>query len=146
MDSASFGLVLGGGSLLHQVGRELGTAMDREFAAYGLTAQQAAVLLHAAREPTSPSQLRAQLGTDTAGMTKLLDRLAAKGLIERRPHPGDRRAIVIELTAAGRELLPNLPPVFGRVSSALLAGFAPTELATLTGMLNRMLANLRPIA
>jgi hypothetical protein len=48
--NAPIGLVLGGGSLLHQVGRELATAVERQLAPYEVTAQQAALLLHAARQ------------------------------------------------------------------------------------------------
>jgi DNA-binding MarR family transcriptional regulator len=84
----------------------------------------------------------AMLGTDTAGMTKLLDRLEDKGLLQRRPHPDDRRAIIIELTDHGRALLPRLPPIFGQVTSQLLAGFSTNEVNQLTAMLQRMLDNL----
>lgn len=134
--------VLGGGALLNQVGRELTTVLDRAFASLGLTTQQAALLLHASREPTSPSRLLQVLGTDSAGMTRLLDRLETKGLLRRQRHAGDRRSIVIELTAAGRDLVPHLPPVFGRVTNQLFAGFTPDEIATCAAMLHRMLANL----
>jgi DNA-binding MarR family transcriptional regulator len=137
------GLVLGGGSLLHQVGRELATALERGLVPCGVTAQQAALLLHAGRQDSGPSQLMALLGTDTAGMTKLLDRLQDKGLLQRRPHPHDRRAVIIELTEQGRSLIPRLPPIFGRVTSQLLDGFTTDEVSQLTTMLQRMLDNLR---
>src|SRR5262249_14444654 len=83
-DSTRLALVLRGGSLLTQVGRALNTALDRAFAELDLTAQQAALLMHAHKSDTSPTQLMARLGTDTAGMTKLIDRLEAKGLLARR--------------------------------------------------------------
>jgi DNA-binding MarR family transcriptional regulator len=142
----SIGLVLGGGSLLHQVGRELSTALERRLAPFGITAQQAALLLHAGRNGSGPSQLMALLGTDTAGMTKLLDRLEGKGLVQRRPHPDDRRAIIIELTDQGRALATRLPPIFGQVTSQLLAGFSTDEVDQLTTMLQRMLDNLHAAA
>jgi len=139
-------LVLGGGSLLNQVGRELATVMDRQLAPAGITAQQAALLLHASRRQRTPSQLMSLLGTDTAGMTKLLDRLQAKGLIQRQPHPTDRRAVLVTLTGAGHALLPRARPAFGRVTRQLLAGFTEEEIVQLTGMLERMLGNLRAVA
>jgi DNA-binding MarR family transcriptional regulator len=138
-------LVLGGGSLLNQVGRELATATDRRLAPAGVTAQQAALLLHASRGQRTPSQLMTLLGTDTAGMTKLLDRLQAKGLIERERHPTDRRAVLIALTGQGRALLPRIRPVFGLVTGQLLEGFTREEIIELTGMLERMLGNLRDV-
>ncbi|MFI5062583.1 MAG: MarR family winged helix-turn-helix transcriptional regulator [Streptosporangiales bacterium] len=135
-------LVLGGGSLLHQVARDLATALERQLAPFDITAQQAALLLHAARQQSSPSQLMTVLGTDTAGMTKLLDRLEAKGLIERRPNPGDRRSVLITLTKDGHALAPRLGPVFGRVTGQLFTGFSPDEIGVLTTMLQRMRGNL----
>lgn len=135
-------LVLGGGSLLNQVGRELTTAVERQLAPLGLTAQQAAVLLHASREPTTPRRLAELVGTDTAGMTRLLDRLADKDLLRRTRHPEDRRSLLVELTDAGRALLPQLPPVFGRVTNQLFTGFTQDEIAAVTGLLERMHANL----
>src|ERR1700704_1449591 len=82
--------VLGGGSLLHRVGRELSMALERQLAPFEVTPQQAALLLQSAPRETSPSQLLEILGTDTAGMTRLLDRLERKGLIMRRKHAEDR--------------------------------------------------------
>jgi DNA-binding MarR family transcriptional regulator len=140
--SAPLSLVLGGGSLLHQVGRELATVLERRLAPLDVTAQQAALLLHASRAQSSPSQLMTVLGTDTAGMTKLLDRLEAKGLIQRRAKPGDRRSVLIEPTEDGQALVPRLAPVFGRVTKQLFDGFTGDEISTLTALLERMRGNL----
>lgn len=131
--------------LIHQVSRELTTILERQFAAYEITAQQAGLLINAARGQTSPKQLASLLGTDTAGMTRLLDRLEAKGLARRRTNPDDRRAVVIEVTDQGRALVPQVAPIFGRAARQLLAGFGPAEIDQLTGFLSRMLGNLRPV-
>jgi DNA-binding MarR family transcriptional regulator len=141
-DESALPTVLGGGALLNQVGRQLATTLDRAFARFDLTTQQAALLLHAAGRPTSPSQLTDMLGTDTAGMTRLLDRLEAKGLLRRQRHSRDRRAIIIEVTDTGRDLLPQLPPIFGRVNTQLFDDFTGEEITTCTAMLQRMLTNL----
>lgn len=140
--NAPIALVLGGGSLLNTVARELGNALERQVAPLGVTTQQAALLLHASRQPSRPNELAAQLGTDTAGMTRLLDRLQGKGLLARGPHPSDRRAIVVELTPTGRALLPRLGPCFGRVTRRLLDGFSDTDVERLNDLLGRMLDNL----
>src|SRR5713101_4698162 len=92
--------------LIHQVSRELTTALERRLAPHDITTQQAALLINAARGETSPKRLTSLLGTDTAGMTRLLDRLEAKGLVKRHSNPGDRRAIIIEVTQKGRALGP----------------------------------------
>jgi DNA-binding MarR family transcriptional regulator len=130
--------------LIHRVSRELTTTLERQLAPHEITAQQAALLINAARGQTSPKQLTLLLGTDTAGMTRLLDRLEAKGLARRRANPEDRRALVIEVTKEGQALVPHVAPVFGRTAQHLLAGFSPAEISQLTGLLQRMLANLPP--
>ena len=135
--------MLGGSQVLHLAARELSATLDRQFAPLGLTAQQAGLLVRSAPGPLSPNELAPLLGTDTAGMTRLLDRLEAKGLVLRARHPQDRRSIVITLTGAGLSLVPRLPPVFGRVSASLFAGFTDDEVHQVTGMLQRMLDNLR---
>lgn len=137
-----FQLILGGGSLLVQVGRELNTETERRLAPLGLTAQQAALLLHAARGDSTPSLLKSRLGTDTAGMTRLLDRLQAKGLLRRARHPSDRRSVVVELTDEGHALVPSLPPIFGKISHQVFEGFSPEEIEQVTEMLGRILRNL----
>jgi DNA-binding MarR family transcriptional regulator len=76
-------------------------------------------------------------------MTKLLDRLEGKGLIERRPNPDDRRSVVIEPTEQGLALVPALAPVFGAVARQLFDGFSDAEVANLTSSLRRMGENLK---
>src|ERR1700730_12278970 len=130
--------------LVHQVSRELTTALERQLAPHDITTQQAALLINAARGETSPKRLTSLLGTDTAGMTRLLDRLEAKGLVKRHSDPGDRRAIIIEVTQKGRELVPARAPVVGRSAQQLVAGLSAAEVGQLTGLLQRMLTILDP--
>lgn len=134
-------LVLGGGSLLHRAAKELNTALERSLAPFDITAQQAALLLRL-RSETSPSRLAAALGTDTSGMTRLLDRLEDKGLVRRIAHPSDRRSVRVELTDAGIALGPRLAPLFGATISRLFDGFSSDDLQQLSTMLQRMLSNL----
>lgn len=51
----------------------------------------------------TPGALAEHLGISTASVTKLLDRLAAAGHIERSPHPSDRRALAITITQRTHE-------------------------------------------
>ncbi|NUR25868.1 MAG: winged helix-turn-helix transcriptional regulator [Catenulispora sp.] len=129
-------------SLVSQVGRGIRTTLDQRFGDLGLTSQQAGVLLHISGGTTSPRQLAGLVGTDTAGMTRLLDRLANKKYIRRRPGAGDRRAITVELTAAGRKLLPRLMPIFDGVADAITADISPTELTVVLRALESMQTKL----
>ena len=140
---ADFMALLRTGSLIGQVARDLRVVTDLRFAAFGLTTQQAALLAYAASGETSPRALASAVGTDTAGATRLIDRLAAKGLLARRPHPGDRRSVVIDVTPAGLDLAPRLPAVFGEVSAGLLTGLSDDEIYQLSALLGRVAENLR---
>lgn len=53
-------------------------------------------------QPT-PKALVGELGLTTGAVTAMIDRLEATGLIERRPHPTDRRSTVLALTKAGED-------------------------------------------
>jgi len=131
-------------SLLFHVGRELRTALDRRLEAHGLTSQQAGLLLlsRLLKDP-NPIKMAARLGTDTAGMTRLLDRLESKGLVFRKTSPDDRRSIVIALGPKSRNVLPRLAPAFRQVEIGLLDGFDAREVRELNVMLRRLLKNAR---
>jgi DNA-binding MarR family transcriptional regulator len=124
--------------------RDLRTALDRDLAPFGLRTQQAAVLLRCCRQPgANPSQLAAAVGTDTAGISGLIDHLEQRGLVSRRANPTDRRAVMVEPTETGRALVPRLRHVFQAVNEVLLTGFSPPEAASLEAMLERLLVNVQ---
>lgn len=52
-------------------------------------------------EQPTPKSLVSELGLTTGAVTAMIDRLEAAGLIERHPHPNDRRSTVLALTGAG---------------------------------------------
>jgi DNA-binding MarR family transcriptional regulator len=133
-------------SLVFHLGRELRTALDRRLLGHGITSQQAALLLlsRLLKEP-SPIKMAARLGTDTAGMTRLLDRLENKGFIFRKISPDDRRSLVVVLGPRSKKLLPRLIPAFRQVNTGLLDGFNQQELKTLHLMLRRLLKNARKL-
>jgi DNA-binding MarR family transcriptional regulator len=64
--------------------------------------------LHALDEPMSMSALAERLGIDASYVTTIADQLEERGLIERQPHPTDRRIKSLALTAEGRRLRERL--------------------------------------
>src|SRR3954469_6516131 len=50
-----------------------------------------------------------------SGLTRLVDRIEAEGLLLRRASPGDRRAVEVAITSAGAKLLRRMWPVYERV-------------------------------
>ncbi len=131
-------------TLIFHLGREVRTALDRRFESHGITSQQAALLL-LSRLLKEPSQIKmaARLGTDAAGMTRLLDRLERKQLIVRRVSPDDRRSVVVELGPRSKHVLPRLIPEFKWAENGLLDGFNKSEVDQLNKMLRRLLHNAR---
>lgn len=131
-------------TLVLRLARELRTALDQAFAQWDLTSQQAGLLVHVYAGESSPKELAALLGTDTAGMTRMVDRLERKRLVRRTSDPADRRAILVELTSDGRALVPRLPAVFERVGNQLTGHLDTGDvLATLETMLANIAAEPR---
>ena len=128
-------------SLLHESARTLTRLLDRELASQKVTAQQAALLMNLANGETSPKQLATKLGIDTAGTTRLIDRLETKGMLRRHRGSEDRRAVILELTDAGRRAIPALVPAFGRGAANLFTGLADADIRRLGDLLERALAN-----
>jgi DNA-binding MarR family transcriptional regulator len=78
---------------------------------------------------------------DAGSMTRLLDRLEAKGLVRRVRSGEDRRVVNIELTDEGRAAAKKIPAVLCGVQNAHLHGFTVEEWRTLKGLLRRILDN-----
>lgn len=65
------------------------------------------------RDPVGPGDLARHLGVTSAAATGIVDRLAARGHVERRPHEQDGRRTQVVLTDSGRaEVLGHLMPMF----------------------------------
>ena len=130
-------------SLVTQVARGVRTALDQRFGELGLTSQQAGVLLHVSGGTTSPRKLADLLGTDTAGMTRLVDRLVEKGYLDRLPAADDRRTITVGLTSAGRKILPAIKPIFDEVADTITADVPAEVLPDVLKALEAMRAAVR---
>jgi DNA-binding MarR family transcriptional regulator len=131
------------GSLCFLISKDLRTALDRGLAPFQLRAQQAAVLIRCcSQKGAQPSQLASAVGTDTAGITGLIDQLENHGLVIRRASRPDRRTLIVEPTKAGQSMVPRIRDLFQTVKGQLLAGFSKTETAGLEGMLQRIRNNI----
>jgi len=90
----------------------------------GVTASQAMVLNFLGEEDRIPShQLGQKLGITSATMTGILDRLEKMALIERRSHPEDRRAILVCLTNAGRQIATEINAIMVVANKTFLDQF-----------------------
>jgi DNA-binding MarR family transcriptional regulator len=66
------------------------------------------------KNQTSPGVVAARIGMTRGAITRLIDRLLAKGYVTRQESSGDRRYQEIALTAAGRRLVPSLAALADR--------------------------------
>jgi DNA-binding MarR family transcriptional regulator len=87
-------------------------------------------------EPRTMSQLAGTLLCDNSNVTGIVDRLEERGLVERRPSPGDRRVKLIVLTPAGERLRRKVEKVMGE-PPAWLAGLDASDQRSLRDILAR---------
>lgn len=113
---------------------------DEVFAAWELTAQQYNLLrlLRAEQPRAVPTlTLATRLVSRAPDITRMLDKLAARGLVERQRTESDRRAVLVTITAAGLELLRQLREPLRRCHLRQLGHMAPDELHELTRLLRK---------
>ncbi len=91
---------------------------------------------------TSASELCKGISYDAGAMTRMLDRLEAKGLVRRTRSPDDRRLVNLELTQAGKAAYPRLKEISMRVLNHSLQNFTSNEAKQLEELLRRVLRNL----
>ena len=126
------------------VARLLKTLVDQRARQYGMTRAQWAVLFRLDRsEGLKQSELADLLDLQPITLTRLLDRLAESGLIERRADPNDRRANRLFLTPAARPLLERLTELGGGMMESVLDGLDKKSIERLLRDLETMRENLR---
>ncbi|MBI3512842.1 MAG: MarR family transcriptional regulator [Proteobacteria bacterium] len=133
------------GLVLHDVARFLRKRFEQRAreAELGLTRAQWSVLAHLARhEGINQAALAQILEIEPITLVRLLDRLQAAGLVERRPDSNDRRARVLYLTPAARPLLDRIWTLAAVVREEAMAGLPEAEREQLFRMLLKIKANL----
>jgi DNA-binding MarR family transcriptional regulator len=128
--------------LLAAIDTELGR--DEFLGPLEVTSAQLIVIVNlAGREcATSASELCKGISYDAGAMTRMLDRLEAKGLVRRTRSPADRRLVNLELTQAGKAAYPRLREVSMRVLNHSLRDFTQDEAKTLERLLERLGRNI----
>jgi MarR family transcriptional regulator for hemolysin len=113
-----------------------------------LNRSEASVLLHVAHgQGINQATLAAALDIEPISLVRLLDRLQDIGLIERRPHPADRRVWTIWLTEASHPMLERIRSITQAVREEAFSGFSEHACEALIEDLVRLRANLiRPPA
>lgn len=128
--------------LMRQILSLLVTKVDQELEPAGLTSAQWQPLLklHMGHASTV-AELARECRLDAGAMTRMLDRLEAKGLVTRQRSSTDRRVVNLVLTPAGSDAARQIPAVLCKVQNAYLEGFSEPEWQQLKDLLRRVLAN-----
>ncbi len=129
---------------LMDVARMLRTYADQRARQFGISRAQWVVLIRLDRsEGLKQSELAEILDLQPISLTRLLDRLAENGLIERRADPNDRRANRLYLTPAARPLLEQLAKLGTDMMETVLEGLDAKANERLLRDLTSMKDNLR---
>jgi MarR family transcriptional regulator for hemolysin len=128
--------------LLHDVARLLRKRFEQNARGSGLTRSQWQVLTYLARnEGISQSGLAELLDVEQITLCRIVDRLQAFGLIERHPHPSDRRVWILHLTPTAHPKLMQVRE-FGDTRGEALAVVSDIDRLHLSKTLQTLKINL----
>jgi MarR family transcriptional regulator for hemolysin len=129
--------------LLSDAARLMRKRFEQNARELGLTRAQWQALAYLARnEGVSQCALADMLDIEPITLGRTIDRLAAQGLVERRPHDKDRRAWRLYLREAALPLLEAIAPISERTRQEALAGVSEADRAALMRVLETARGNL----
>ena len=102
-----------------------------EFRPYDLSTPQYAILFHASVEGVPLSVICQEMVADNSNLTRLVDRLEARGLVRRAPDPRDRRVTLVQLTPEGKALIDELRPRHRVFVERRMSHLSPEQLTAL---------------
>src|SRR5580658_2084624 len=91
----------------------------------------------------NPKEICAQYRHDSGAMTRVIDQLEERGLLERVRRDRDRRKVELQLTAAGREAIEGLIPLVVEKLNLALAEFSSEEVQELLRLLIKLNTTLQ---
>ncbi|MGZ8742051.1 MAG: MarR family winged helix-turn-helix transcriptional regulator [Nocardioides sp.] len=129
-------------SRVSRLGHHLDRARRQAFAEHALEPWEFDVLAALRRAGTpyelSPGRLLKETLVTSGTMTNRVDRLAARGLVERLPDPHDRRGVLVRLTDAGRRTVDGALSRLLDHERDLLAALDPADQLRLAGLLRSL--------
>ena len=123
---------------MHQISTSVFQTRMRE-AGQDLTSVQFAALTMISRNPgTDQASVAGMIALDRATIGGVIDRLEAKGLVERHVSPVDRRAREVRTTEAGEALLKAITPLVEGFQVEILTGLSPEEQITFLSLARKV--------
>jgi DNA-binding MarR family transcriptional regulator len=133
------------GFWIHRVYQASRNEMFRAFREVGedVTPEQWALLIRLwERDGRTQSELSDATFRDRPTISRILDGMETRGILERRVDEKDARARLIHLTRRGRDLQKKLVPLVEEIVSRMVAGIDPKALTTTRTALRQMFENL----
>jgi DNA-binding MarR family transcriptional regulator len=130
--------------LINRTGVRIASAFIEELRPHGITLPMWRVLAALDHEDGQRiSDVAALTSIDVSTLSRLLDAMQEKGLIERRRgNGGDARVVTVHETAAGHVLTAKIIPIARHYEEVALAGFSAKEAEALKAMLVRVYRNI----
>lgn len=122
-----------GGMLLAELARR-----RRPYADISVAAFQVLAIIEGEGKPLPPSVVAERMVTTTGTMTSVIDTLVRRGLVQRLPHPDDRRMLLIDITDAGRDVVDLVLPVTHRITKDIFQVLTEDERQRLLELLGRV--------
>lgn len=130
--------------LISDLARLMKRSFDDRAREIGVTRQQWQTLFTLQRnEGINQGGLAELMEVEPITLTRMIDRLQEAGLVERRPHPDDRRAWRLYLTPKAHPRIETLKGMAAELFEEALVGFTAAERAQLHGSLEKLRANIR---
>ena len=129
--------------LLHDVARLLRVDADKRARAHGMTRAQWGILIWLERQPgLSQKELSEILEVEPITVARLIDRLEARGMVERRPDPKDRRIWRLHLSPPAHPVLREIDRQRTQMRSLVTEGLDEATIETMTEALLTMKTTL----
>jgi len=129
--------------LLHDVARLLRVDADKRARAHGMTRAQWGILIWLERQPgLSQKELAEILEVEPITVARLIDRLEARGMVERRPDPKDRRIWRLHLCSPAYSVLGEIDRQRAQMRALLTDGLDVATIETMTEALLTMKTTL----
>ncbi|HJV46489.1 MAG TPA: MarR family transcriptional regulator [Bacillota bacterium] len=131
------------GYLINQTGRRMSQYLSFYFGPYDITPEQWGLLNQLAeKDGISQKTLACRVEKDQTNVTRILDQLERKGLVERKPNAEDRRSFLTYVTKEGRELSERLVPIEAQCMKEAEKGLTEEDLTRLKQILKRISQNI----
>lgn len=142
VDEKNFKLTDSIGFWISRARNDLGTEIDHALKDFGLTSHQMGILLalqgNLAATPLEVARLG---GIDPGLLSRMLDKLEERGLLERSRSVKDRRVVNLTVTPHGKEVAERLPGIIFGILNARLREFSGEEFNEMRRLLRKFVGN-----